>query len=201
MKHLEKNKELDFIPEKFESEIIYGEDKEYMSFLKIHNGGYFYGNSLHIFGESKNHNYHDIIYLNSLYSRFYGELTKGIIFFAEDILGNIYGFHNEGVAYFNIETSDYEIICKDFKSWIKEINNDLSYYTGKDFLLDLPKEDKISLALGKRLGAKYPFVLGGDYETSNFILKDFEENIEYNSSIAKQIVNLPDGTPIKIDIK
>ncbi|WP_431166931.1 hypothetical protein [Tenacibaculum halocynthiae] len=67
--------------------------------------------------------------------------------------------------------------------------------------IELSKEDNKLLTEGKRLSAKQPFIIGGEYNLNNFYLKDFKKNIYYNSSIAKQVYNVPDGAKIKIVIK
>lgn len=199
---LDKNRSLDFIPQasapKVESLQI--NDTTYLDFLRIFNGGYFFDNALHIFGVAKETPYHDLNYINNLFQILFGDLAKDIWFFAEDIFGNPYGFHNDEIILFNLETSDKEVIANDFSGWLNEIDSDLDYYTGQSLAKELSKEDKFQLAYGKRLGAKYPFVMGGEYAIENLTLKDFENNIDYNSSIAKQIVNLPDGSSIKLDI-
>lgn len=199
--NLIKNITSDFIPDSYDDMEIYNENKDYLDFIKSNNGGYFYNNSLHIFGSMKRSNYHDINYLNNLYHMSYGKLVKDIFFFAEDLFGNPFGFFNQNVIHLNLETSDKEVVSKDFIGWLKEINNDLDYFTGQSLLQEFKSDDIYYLAYGKRIGAKYPFVLGGEYAFNNLILKDFEENIEYNASIAKQIIDLPDGAKVQIDIK
>lgn len=199
---LTRNKSVDFEPKDFSfgEKILKIDDPLYFAFLQDFNGGYFYDNSLHIFGYSKEVPHHDLSYINNLFKMLFGELSKDIIFFAEDIFGNPYGFENNTIVFFNIETSDKEVIGNNFAEWLAEIDNDLDYYTGQSLAKELSKDDKFQLAYGKRLAPKYPFVLGGEYTLENLILKDFEKNIDYNSSIAKQIVDLPDGSNVKIDI-
>jgi hypothetical protein len=51
------------------------------------------------------------------------------------------------------------------------------------------------------MGATLPFVLGGAYSIENLRLKHYKENLYFNASIASQISDLPDGTPIVLDIK
>ena len=199
---LDKSKSLDFVPQAFTSDIepLLVKDGFYLSFLRSFNGGYFFDNALHIFGTAEETPHHDLNYINNLFRASFGELSKDIWFFAEDIFGNPYGFYDNNVILFNLETSDKEIVAKDFSGWLNEINNDINYYTGQSLAKELSEDDKFKLAYGKRLCAKYPFVMGGEYSIENLVLKDFENNIDYNSSIAKQIVNLPDGSSIKLDI-
>ena len=199
---LNKNRSLDFIHQASDSSVesIEVKDTVYLDFLRSFNGGYFFDNALHIFGIAKGTLYHDLNHINNLFQILFGDLAKDIWFFAEDVFGNLYGFYGGKVILFNLETSDKEIIANNFAGWLNEIENDLDYYTGQSLAKELNKEDKFQLAYGKRLAAKYPFVLGGEYAIENLVLKDSENNIDYNSSIAKQIVNLPDGSSIKLDI-
>ncbi len=199
---LDKSKSLDFVPQAFTSDIepLLVKDDFYLSFLRSFNGGYFFDNALHIFGTAEETPHHDLNYINNLFRVSFRELSKDIWFFAEDIFGNPYGFYDNNVILFNLETSDKEIVAKDFSGWLNEINNDIDYYTGQSLAQKLNKEDKFQLSCGKRLGAKYPFVIGGEYTIENLTLKGFKDNIGYNASIAKQIADLPDGSAIKLDI-
>lgn len=176
-------------------------DSLYIEFMNNHNGGYFYNNSLHLYGISTIFNYHDINSINSIFSICYGGLVDNLFFFGEDIFGNPFGFNNQGdIIHFNLESADKEKVAHSFEEWLKVISADLNYFTGKDLVKYLNEDDKNLLGKGKRYTAKYPFILGGKYTADNLILKDYKKNLEYNSSIAKQVYDLPDGSSIEIKI-
>lgn len=52
----------------------------------------------------------------------------------------------------------------------------------------------------ERLTPKMPFVIGGEYSLKNIYVNKFEKIISFNSNLAKQIKNLPDGTKVEIQI-
>jgi len=177
-------------------------DKLYKKFINESNGGYFFNNSLLFFGNTAEKNQNNIDYMNEIIEKKYGNIAKDLFFFGMDIFGNLFAFDkNNNVIFFNVETGDKEIIASNFKDWLKELFNDLEYYTGKDFISFLSEKQKKELIKGKRLSPKYPFVLGGDYNKENLVLKDINEIINFNADIAKQVYNLPDGSKIKIKIK
>lgn len=86
-----------------------------------------------------------------------------------------------------------------FSDFILKLNDDSDYYTGLPYYLKWIEQNS-KLELNDRLCPKVPFVLGGEFEIDNFYSLDMEKNIEFNASIATQIINLPDGSPIKYKI-
>lgn len=176
-------------------------DKSYIQFLKSTNGGYFFNNSLLIFAYSDIKNQVDIHNMNSVFNENYGHLVKGLYFFGMDIFGNPFAFNDDNVVFFNLESGEKEIIAKNFDNWIKELDDDIDYYTGKSLADKLNDYQNNELSKGKRLCPKYPFILGGEYNMNNLVLKDYLENISFNADIAKQVYSLPEGSQIKIKIK
>jgi len=198
IKQLIKNISREFVKNnKSNSFSILIQDSEYLDFMSHYDGGYFYNHSLHIYGKSNELNYHSIEYINQILNVSFLNIFEGLIAFSEDVFGNPFCFSNEGIVYFNIETGSRELLAKDFNEWLSLLYSDLAYFTGKDLVVD----NDVELSYGKRLCPKLPFILGGEYLANNLILKDFEENIEFSSSIAKQVYDLPDGTEFKINIK
>lgn len=142
----------------------------------------------------------DILFINKTIKKDFAELARGLNCFAQDVFGNQFAFKDGGVVFFNIETGEQEPISKNFGSWVDTIFNDIDYYTGISLINLLEPNVKEDLSHGFRLCPKYPFVLGGEYQLDNLYLKYFDENIKYNSSIAKQIYNLKDGQSINLII-
>lgn len=177
------------------------EDLNYQKFIYENNGGYFFNNSIHMFGVSRESIYHDSETINNYISKLYKNISTGLLFFAEDLFGNLFSYDTKGVVYFNIETGEKEFLCDDFISWCELLQDDLEYYTGSALIKEMSNDQVIKLGLGYRLSAKYPFVLGGDYDLNNLYLKGQFENLQYNASIANQIYNLPDGEKIKINLR
>ena len=59
----------------------------------------------------------------------------------------------------------------------------------------------LPLNYDERLTPKMPFILEGDYDLNNVRVEKLGKILEFNSSIAKQIFDLPDGTPFKIKVE
>ena len=200
IKFLLENRTEGFTPKKTDKQFSFDGDNTYLKFISEHNGGYFFNNSLHLFGTDSEAIYHDLLYRNNFFKMNYGNMVENLFFIGEDLFGNAFAFEEKSICLFNIETGEKEILASDFKAWLLLLKNDLDYLTGVSFTKNLSESEIASLAKGKRLSAKYPFVLGGAYAAENLAFKSFEENLEYNSLIAKQIKDLPDGAQIKIEI-
>lgn len=202
MDTLLENKTLDFLPPMWDGKKRNFEipnDEDYLKFLYENNGGYYYNNSIHIFGFTANSKFHDIVYMNIFLKNEYQTLFSGICF-AEDIFGNLFSFTEEGIILFEIETGNIEVVSKNFAEWCDIIVEESDYYGGTNLLEELDDKNLVlSLSKGYRLAPKMPFILQGEYDTSNLVLKTFEENITFNSNLAKQIASVPDGTTFKIN--
>ena len=98
------------------------------------------------------------------------------------------------MGFFNIETGDTEILSENFLELLSKIYSDFDFYSGANFLNDLKRNWMEDLANGFRLCPKYPFVLGGSYEIENLYLKLHQENLKFNASLARQILDHKDGT-------
>lgn len=197
-----KNKSLDIKPQAFFSreEFRNFADELYLDFMKENNGGYFYHNSLLLFGSTSEENQFNIIHINNLFKKYYKNIVDDLFFFGQDIFGNGFAFENENIILFNIESGQKEILANSFDGWLDVLYEDLDYYTGESLVYELNHSEREELTKEKRLCPKYPFILGGEYNIDNLVLKGYIENISYNADIAKQVYNLPEGSKIKIVI-
>jgi len=175
-------------------------DKSSIDFIRTFNGAYFFDNSLHFFRVGyKSVIFHDAELINGMIRHYYSDFVYESIFFAEDIFGNLFGIETSGdIILFNIESAEKEIISNGFSNYLNAIFNELDYYTGNKFATDTEVLNQLNK--GYRFCPKYPFVLGGEYDLKNLVLKPFEENYIFNSNLAKQIKEQPDGTNFKISI-
>jgi hypothetical protein len=57
-----------------------------------------------------------------------------------------------------------------------------------------------ALATGHRLVPKKPFVLGGDYQIKNLYSCEAVAGMRARGNLARQIADVPDGTPIKYQV-
>lgn len=173
-------------------------DNSFLEYLVLGNGGYYFNNSLHIFGLSQDTRWHDVNHINELVSSEYGQIVDGCFFFAEDVFGNLFGLKNEEIIFFNIESGDSDIIADSLDNWEENILQDIDYYTGCEFVPSSKEAHK--LISGYRMCPKYPFLLGGEYESSNLYIKRYDKNIAYQAHIAKQVYGKPDGTKVVLNI-
>ena len=67
-------------------------------------------------------------------------------------------------------------------------------------LVNLAKEILGPLTEGRKYCLKIPAVIGGEYAASNLATAPLSALIGFSGYIAQQIHELPDGTPIKLEI-
>ena len=63
------------------------------------------------------------------------------------------------------------------------------------------KQSGLNLTAGKLYGYKLPPVLGGEYKADNFTLISVTEHFSFSGDLHEKIKDLPDGTPINIEVK
>jgi hypothetical protein len=176
-------------------------DNSYFDFIiESGNGGFFFQQSLCIYGFYSKDVFNSIEYVNKLVEREYGDISMGLIVFAQDIFGNQFAFNQnlEKIVFFNIETGEQETVAPSFVEWTNVLLNDLEYFTGLN--LAVSWKNKSLLAFDERLCAKKPFVMGGEYSLNNLYASKFPDYLAANANIARQVYNLPDGTDVKLKI-
>jgi hypothetical protein len=175
---------------------------EYAIFLKeCANGGFFFNNALHLFGSNEGDLDFDIVVFNQLVKDIYKSKVEDYFFFAADLFGNLFAFRDSKVYLFFIDSGEFEFVSNNFEDWVDIVINEPDYYIGYKYVDNADALTIIKLSEGYRMGATLPFVLGGAYSIENLRLKHYKENLYFNASIASQISDLPDGTPIVLDIK
>ena len=173
----------------------YTSDENYFFFIsKISDGGYFHDYALHIYGYNTTRDFNCISIVNNVLKTEFGDIFNGLYSFGEDVFGNQFVFSKEGILFFNIETGERKLVANTFSDWLKVLNQDILYFSGKNFSSYLKE------SVGTRLCPKIPFVIGGEYDFENLYVSSFPKYISLNANIAKQIYNLPDGTNIKIEL-
>jgi hypothetical protein len=176
-------------------------DKDYFDFiLDSGNGGFFYGQSLHIYGYSPLHIYHDMDSINLLLQKEYGNIIVGLFSFSQDLFGNQFCFDtvNNSIVFFDIETGSRDIIATDFSKWADVLQERLQYFTGINVLNEWFLNNR--LEFNQRLCPKVPFLMGGEFKVDNLYAIAFPDSIKAYANIARQVYNLPDGTPVKLNI-
>lgn len=180
--------------------IRYINDADFTSFFKDSGDGYYFDRSLHFYGCTNKNKFHDYEFRTNLINRFYGEILEedSLISFGEDVFGNQFVFYSKGIGLFMLETAEIEYISANFRSFLEKVFIvDRDYYSGESLVKQLIKNER-KLDFHERLNPKIPFVLGGEFKLDNLYRMTYKEITEYNSSIAIQIKNLPDGEEIQI---
>lgn len=174
-------------------------DKAYEEVLNI-GGIHVFCRSLRIFGLSEHDEALNIQLWNDKstwkdgYRVFFTEAWS----FAEDVFGNQYLFNKNGVEWLDIETGKLTYLCKTFSDWLQMIEEETDYYTGSSISNCWNQTHPEEAITGEyHLCPIKLFVCGGEYEIDNLFRTEAKEHMEMMASIANQIKDLPDGTPIE----
>ena len=170
----------------------------YKDMLLFHDGGYFFNNALHLFSASSMERHQSIFLINNHINGLYGKMVDKYYFFAEDVFGNLFGFYENTIVLFSIDSGEIEPIAQSLEDWYGLISSEPQYYTGYEILQGDVSAIIESLKTGHRLGAIFPFTLGGGYNMDNLALLPTIANLEANASICAQIKHLPDGKEVTI---
>jgi len=182
----------------FESSVT---DETYLNLLSTYtNGGYFFSCSLLIYPYLLDKIYPSSKVVNEVLHCEFNELFLGFTAFGQDIFGNQFCFEDKDgkVFLFNIENRQKDFLAGDFAKWLKVLEADYDYLTGYTYAQEWTSVN--ILRNDERLCPKIPFTIGGDFKISNFYTLPFPVFIQTNASLAKHIVNLPDGTSVKLKI-
>lgn len=171
----------------------------YLDYFKRTNGGYFYDNALHFFGQSDRFAFHDFKKMNMITKEHFQHLIEGLVV-GEDVFGNLFLYRSNAWGLFNVESAAVEQIANGLDDFLTILTNDIEYYSGGELLDSLSALEVDMLGNGYRLAPKVPFILGGDFTPDNLCLKMFDENLGFSATIAHQIFNLQDGQRIKIKL-
>jgi len=136
---------------------------------------------------------------DSLWRNDYGDLTSGLLFFAEDILQDQFCLSASGVLRFKAETGGTKRIADSLENWAEIVLRDYGHETGWTFANRWQAENG-PLPPGKRLMPKIPFFLGGAYSMENLWARDAIDGMRLKADLAIQPKNLPDGSQVRIII-
>lgn len=129
----------------------------------------------------------------------YGPLTDGLYFFAQDLFGVQFAIEDgRRVCTFDPETGDRLPVAASLDDWA-------------EWLLAAPDERGVrsfakhwqdrhgALGHDERLLPRTLFVLGGEYEEDNLVVQDAVTCMRVRGPFARQLHDLPDGIPIRLD--
>jgi len=175
---------------------------ELLSMLERKNGFYAFESALHVFPLSSEPLYGtslDEWNSDSLWRNDYGDLTMGMLFFAEDALQDQFCLSTSGVLRFSAETGGSKPMADSLESWAETILRDYDRETGWT-LVNKWQAENGPLPPGTRLMPKIPFFLGGAYSMENLWAGDAVEGMRFKADLALQTRNLRDGTQVRMVI-
>lgn len=165
------------------------------------NGFYAFERSLHVFPTHSSYNEIGLDDWNddSLWRSRYNHLSYQCLFFGQDIFGHQFCIKQDRIFIFDPETGSLEHISDDFEGWARVIVSNYNSITGYSIAHEWQKENG-PIPSKKRLIPKIPFVFGGEFSIENLYLGDAVEGMRSRANIAKQIIDLPDGTQVKFHV-
>jgi hypothetical protein len=165
------------------------------------NGFFAFESALHVFSTNSSPLSYGLDEWNSsnLWRRSYGDLTDGLLFFAEDVFGGQFCLKDEKVYSFNPETGDLAPIAEDLEAWAHAVLDDYDFLTGYSLAHEW-QEKNGALESKSRLIPKVPFVCGGEYNVENLIAIDAVRAMRSRGNLATQIQTLPDGSQITFNL-
>ena len=173
---------------------------ELLRMLERKNGFYAFESALHVFPlTSEPVSGASLIEWNSnvCWRSDYGDLTSGLLFFAENIFQDQFCLSASGVLRFHAETGGTKLVADSLENWAGIILRDYDRETGWGFASRWQAENG-PLAPGKRLLPKTPFFLGGAFSIENLWAGDAVEGMRFKADLATQTRSLPDGTRVRI---
>lgn len=174
---------------------------ELAGFLNRKNGFYAFESALHVFPACNEKEMMDLEHWNdpSLWVEHYDDMALGTVFFAEGIFGDQFGIRGHEIVRFEAETGEAEPVASSLEDWANLIIEDRNYQTGYP-LASQWQHVHGPLPYGQRLVAVTPFVLGGNFDISNFFALDAVKAMRYHGDLAVRLRDVPDGTKISFDI-
>lgn len=178
-------------------------DKSFVEFIEKYRGGFFFDNSLHFFSfTDPSEDLLNIKNVNETIKSLYKDfIVPDYEYFSQDTFGNLFFFCEKGIGFFEIETGKHRMLSHNFLSFDDLMIDDFEFLTGINYLKDWENQNNKRLEKSERLCPKIPFVLNGEYSYKNLYPKNSYKNWEFNFDLAKQIKDVPDGTPFEINIE
>lgn len=134
-----------------------------------------------------------------LWRHAYGSRTAGQLFFAEDAFGGQFSIQGDCVWAFDPETGESTPMAASIEEWVDVILSDYEVQTGSP-LAHAWQRRHGPIPAASRLVPKVPFVLGGEFTVANLYSLDTTESMLFRAGLATQIGDLPDGTPVRLDV-
>lgn len=172
--------------------------EELFRMLQQKNGFYTFEGALHVFPVSSL----DCMSLEEWNSDYlwrchYGDLGRGLLFFAENVFQDQFCLSPEGILRFESECGRTSAMSASIEDWALRMLHDYSQETGWPLAKKWQSEHG-PLPPGKRLMPKTPFFLGGAYSMENLWVGDAIEGMRCKADLASQTKDLPDGSQVRL---
>lgn len=171
--------------------------------LERANGGYFFGGALHLFGACAAPAWHSLDGWNApaLWRDAYGELTDGLILFAEDAFGDQLGYGGRGgeVVRFEAELGRVEPAAPHFVAWLEGLLEAPEAVLPMRWVDEQARLGK-QAAPGSQLYAYPPLATVEARDGVTVGVVDAVEAMRARGALARQIGHLPPGTQVRVVI-
>ncbi len=128
----------------------------------------------------------------------FGDLIpESLLFFAQDAFGNQFGYIDQKIVTFCAETAEIEPLASTLAEWAELVLAEWDSLCGHHIAREWQLKNR-PLCEGERLIPKFPLVLGGQWDVENFYADSIANAMRFRGLLARQIADVPDGTPIKI---
>jgi hypothetical protein len=173
---------------------------ELFKLLRTKNGFYAFESALHVFPTQCSPNCEiDLETWNSdaLWRHSYGELTQGLLFFAEDVVQDQFCLSPTRILRFKAETGQTVPFANSIEQWADRILSNHKAETAWPLANEWQALNG-PLPHGKRLMPKTPFFMGGEFALTNLWAGESIEGMRFKGDLATQTKNLADGTSVKL---
>ena len=177
-------------------------ENELEQMLRLKDGFYAFESALHVFPCASSSIEIGLDTWNSPsgWRQEYAGLANDALFFAEDIFGEQFCIKENEIHTFDPETGKFERMCSNLEQWARNILEEFEFLTGHPIAHEWQAVHG-RIPAGKRLVPRVPFVLGGEYKPSNLVLMDSERGMRIRGNLARQLIDLPDGTAVRFSIE
>jgi hypothetical protein len=182
--------------------VIEGLPPDLSEVLKIANGFYAFSSAFLFRPASKNGEPFGICEWNdaALWKSTYPVDLADVLFFAEDVFGYQFGIRSGRVVQLEPETGTLDEIGESIDDFLKKVISNPGEFTGDVLLTEWMKTNR-ALFAGERLVAKCPFVCGGEFVPSNFIVKDEVSAMRARGNLASTLQGVEDGSEVIFKIE
>lgn len=125
---------------------------------------------------------------------------EGMVFFASNAFGDLYGLKGDEVIRFDPETGADAVFAADLAGWADRILDDWRLETGYEAMAAWQDRNG-AVDEGLRLMPTQPFAFGGSNALENLRAVPLLEGLAMRGSVATQTRNLPDGAKVRIEVR